>query len=391
MELKEKVKRWRLILGVKDTDVLNEGEDGLDEETLAIDSALASIYDNTTDDFGQSQDSRSGGKGKSSPRIAKWLSDIRSYFPEDMVHVIQNDAINKKGLDQLLLEPEVMSNVVPDMNLVTTLMALKDKIPEKSKDQVRDLVSQVIEEIKSKLENQIKMSVSGALNKREHSPIPNANSIDWKKTVRSNLKHYSTQTQSIIPERIFYFSKARKQNNWTVILDIDQSGSMADSLVYASVLGSILASIPAVRTKVVAFDSNVVDLTEQCESDPVDMLFGLQLGGGTDINKSVDYCRQFITEPDRTVFILLSDMFEGGNEAASLRKLKEMRQAGVYVIGLLTLSDQGKPVYDEDYAKKLISYNIPCFACTPYKIPDLLSAVLNKAEIDQKYFSKKEV
>ena len=177
--------------------------------------------------------------------------------------------------------------------------------------------------------------------------------MDWKKTITKNLKHYNTDLNKLIPERVYFFDRARKSKEWTVILDIDQSGSMADSVIYASIIGSIFASIPALETKVVVFDTEVVDLSEQCAEDPVDMLFGIQLGGGTDINKSVAYCEPFITEPKKTIFILVSDLFEGGNQAALIRRLGEMHQSGVKVICLLALSDQGTPSYDDAVAKKL--------------------------------------
>ena len=150
----------------------------------------------------------------------------------------------------------------------------------------------------------VRQAVMGALNRNEHSPIPNASSIDWKWTIGRNLKNYQPQLGRIVPERVYFYSRAQRSNNWTVIVDMDQSGSMAESVVYGAVTGSIFASLPALDTRVVAFDTEVVDLTEKCGDDPVDMLFGVQLGGGTDINKSVAYCQQFITDPARTLFFL---------------------------------------------------------------------------------------
>ena len=183
----------------------------------------------------------------------------------------------------------------------------------------------------------------GALNRKEHSPLPSAAAIDWKWTIGRNLKNYNPELGTIIPERVYFYSRAQRSNDWTVIVDMDQSGSMADSVVYGAVCGSIFASLPALDTHVVAFDTEVVDLTEKCGNDPVDMLFGVQLGGGTDINKSVAYCEQFITDPKKTLFILITDLFEGGNEAQLVRRLGEMAAAGVKAICLLALSDSGRP------------------------------------------------
>ncbi|MEZ6122472.1 MAG: VWA domain-containing protein [Planctomycetaceae bacterium] len=211
--------------------------------------------------------------------------------------------------------------------------------------------------------------------------MPNVSSIDWKWTIGRNLKNYNRDLKTIIPERVWFFSRAQRTNNWTVIVDMDQSGSMADSVVYGAVCGSIFASLPALKTHVIAFDTEVVDLTEQCGDDPVDMLFGVQLGGGTDINKSVSYCEQFITDPSRTLFVLLTDLFEGGNEAQLVRRMQAMVESGVRALCLLALSDSGIPCYDQGLAKKLAALGIPCFGCTPQKLPELLEGALRGADL----------
>ena len=243
------------------------------------------------------------------------------------------------------------------------------------------VVSAVVDEIKKRLEQKIRQAVLGALNRREHSPLPAASAIDWKWTIGRNLKNYNTGLKTIVPERVYFFSRAQRSNNWTVIVDMDQSGSMADSVVYGAVCGSIFASLPALDTHVVAFDTEVVDLTEKCGNDPVAMLFGVQLGGGTDINKSVAYCERFIEEPKRTLFILITDLFEGGNQAQLVRRLGEMVESGVRAVCLLALSDSGVPGYDEALARKLTAMGIPCFGCTPQRLPELLEGALRGADL----------
>lgn len=373
----EQVRRWRLILGRDAQECLGgycSGAGlGLTEEQLMMDAALGAIYDET-DESGSGR--RSAGLEGSAPRLAKWLGDIRTYFKEDVVTVIQQDAIERKGLKQLLFEPEMLKNVQPNVQLVGTLMSLKGQIPERTKETARMVVRSVVEQIKLLLEQKIRQAVMGALNRNDHSPIPNVSSIDWKWTIGRNLKNYQPELGTIIPERVWFYSRAQKQNSWTVIVDMDQSGSMADSVVYGAITGSILASLPALNTRVVAFDTEVVDLTEKCGTDPVDMLFGVQLGGGTDINKSVGYCEQFITDPSRTLFFLITDLYEGGNEAQLVRRLEEMVSSGVRVICLLALSDSGVPSFDEGLARKLARLGIPCFGCTPQKLPELLDGAL---------------
>src|SRR4051794_2359942 len=378
----EQLRRWRLILG-KDAQQSIDGMGGcaLAAGDAEMDAALAAIYDEVPEDDDGSPQQRSAGLGASAPRLAKWLGDIRTYFKEDVVSVIQSDAIERKGLTQLLFEPETLKSVQPNVQLVGTLMALKGRIPERTKETARMVVGAVVEEVKKKLEQRLRQAVLGALNRREHSPLPSAAAIDWKWTIGRNLKNYHPGLGTIVPEKVYFFSRAQRSHAWTVIVDMDQSGSMADSVVYGAVCGSIFASLPALDTHVVAFDTEVVDLTEKCGNDPVDMLFGVQLGGGTDINKSVAYCEKFITEPRKTLFILITDLFEGGNEAQLVRRLGEMRAAGVKAVCLLALSDNGAPCYDEALARKLAALGIPCFACSPQRLPDLIEAALRGTDL----------
>lgn len=371
----EQLKRWRLILGSSTQETFSGfGAGELSSQQTELDQALAAIYDGEGED--SSSLPRSAGRGPSSPKLAKWLGDIRTYFKEDVVAVIQQDAINRKGLKQLLFEPEMLKSVEPNVQLVGTLMSLSGQIPERTKETARMVVQSVVEKIKLRLEQKIRQVVVGALNRNDHSPIPNVSSIDWKWTIGRNLKNYQPELKSIVPERVYFFSRAQKTNNWTVIVDMDQSGSMADSVVYGAVMGSIFASLPALNTRVVAFDTEVVDLTEKCGDDPVEMLFGVQLGGGTDINKSVAYCQQFVTDPARTLFFLITDLYEGGNEAQLVRRMEELVGSGVRVICLLALADNGAPMFDDRLAKRLASLGIPCFACTPERLPELLEQAL---------------
>ncbi|MCY9591977.1 VWA domain-containing protein [Paenibacillus chitinolyticus] len=388
----EKMKRWRLILGAATEEKLKSFDSTLaqllDEEARIMDEALAAIYDDTQliDDSsrsGQKGQTRAAGLGSSSPKISKWLGDIRTFFPPDVVSVIQADAIERKGLTQLLFEPELLSQVKPDVQMVATLMSLKGRIPEQTKETARQLVKAVVDEIMKRMSEDLRRAVTGALNRRKHSPIPSVTGLDWNTTIRKNLKHYDTNRKLLIPEKVYFFDRARKSKEWTVILDIDQSGSMANSVIYASIVGSIFASMPSLETKVVAFDTEVVDLSEQCANDPVDMLFGIQLGGGTDINKSVAYCEQFIKEPQKTLFILVSDLYEFGNRSEFLRRMDELHQAGVKVLCLLALSDEGVPSYDEAIAKRLASYGIPSFGCSPDRLPELIEGALKGMDLVQ--------
>ena len=375
--MEEHITRWRLILG---QDVRAMGEAALSEEQSLLDATLAALYDDTEGGKGSG---RGAGLGKSAPNLAKWLTDVRNFFPPDVVSIIQADAIERKGLTKLLFEPETLKNVKPDIAMVGTLMALKGQIPKKSKDSARELVKAVVDEIMKRMEQDLRRAVTGALNKKAHTPIANFSSTDWKRTINRNLKNYDTETKRLIPEKFYFFERTQKQKSWTVILDIDQSGSMCDSIIYSSVMGSIFASMPALDTHVIAFDTEVTDLTELCRQDPVDMLFGVQLGGGTDINKSVAYCQTLIGNPRKTMFILISDLYEGGVRAGLLRRLEQMHSDGVKVMVLLALSDSGRPDYDEKLGKEIAKKGIACFACTPDRLPDLVAAALKGDDLNK--------
>lgn len=384
--------RWRLILGAAAEEELNRhsGADplSLTAEEQIMDRALAAIYDQTDGsgngaNSGTGSHGRGAGRGKSAPRLAEWLGDVRTFFPEDVVSVIQHDAMERKGWKQLLFEPEVLASVKPDIQLVGTLLSMKGKIPERTKDTARMLVQAVVDELIKRMENELRRAVTGALNRRQHTPISSLSGIDWKRTIQRNLKNYDTDRRVIIPERFYYFDRVKSNKEWTVIVDIDQSGSMAESVIWASVIGSIFASIPALDTRVVVFDTEVVDLTEQCANDPVDMLFGIQLGGGTNIDKSVAYCEQFIQEPGKTLFILISDLYEGGNQSRLIRRMREMNESGVKTLCLLALSDEGKPFYDERLANTFSKNGTPSFACTPALLPELVEGALKGQDLTE--------
>lgn len=369
MEHTQELQRWRLILGQESQERFSGmNMPGLSEEQMLMDNALAAIY-NSSGGFGGG-----GGKGPSSPRISQWLGDVRTLFDKDLIKVIQNDAVNRCGLKQLIFEPELLESVEPDINLASTILTLKDMIPKRSKDSVRAFIKKIVEQINQLFEQDIRRAVTAAVNKREHSPIPSAAALDYKMTIRRNLKHYSPSLHTIVPEHFYFFERASTSaaNKWTVILDIDQSGSMGESVIFSSVVSCILASMSALKTHIVAFDTNIIDLTEKSD-DPVDLLYGFQLGGGTDIDKSVIYCQQFIENPKKTLFFLISDLEEGGNRAAFVRRMEEIKSSGVTLICLLALSDSGEPYYDKQMAQRLSGLGIPSFACSPQKLPELLS------------------
>jgi len=384
----EQLVRWRLILGKAAQDSLaamGPGGCALSAEQLEMDEALAAIYGSDADEDISREEwegpkrmgAHGAAKGRSTPRVARWLDQIRNFFPKDIVVLIQKDAIERKGMKELLFEPEILAKVEPSLDLAAMVLTLKNLVPEKAKDAARDLVRRVVEELRKRLESQFAQAIRGALDRNRHSPFRSLANLDWPRTIRRNLKNYNAELKTLIPDQISFFSRQQRQNEWNVIIAMDQSGSMHSSLIYGGVMGAILASMPAVETHVVAFNhEEVVDLTEHC-GDPVDLLFGVQLGGAEDYWMATSYCERFMHTPAKTLYILLADLHDTSpNENRFVKKMEFLLESGIKAVCLLAISDQGQPSHNERLAEKLAKLGMPCFGCTPERVPELLATVL---------------
>lgn len=361
--------KWRLILGKSSEDCF-EGL-SLSGEQMGMDKVLDALYDSD----------RQGSLGSSMPNVNRWLGDIRKYFPTSVVQLMQKDALERLNLQQMLMEPETLRTIEPDVHLVGTLLSLHKIMPEKTKNTAREVVNKVVRELEKKLHNPTRQAVMGSLSRSVKNRRPKYNEIDWGQTIKINLKTYQPQYKTIIPELLRGIGR-KSSSLRDIILCIDQSGSMYTSVVYASVFGAVLASINAVRTSMVVFDTAVVDLTELL-SDPVEVLFGTQLGGGTDINKAIGYCETLVRRPSDTILVLISDLYEGGNAQEMLKRTARLVASGVQIIVLLALNDEGEPSYDHHIAAQMAAMGIPSFACTPDLFPDLMAAAINKSDITQ--------
>jgi Mg-chelatase subunit ChlD len=385
----ERLRRWRLLLGSAAAASLGFGSGqgagsgaggaGLGQDDQAIDAALAALYDSRGQDSGQRRP-RGAGLGASAPTVARWLGDIRTYFPSTVVQVMQRDAVDRLNLKQLLLEPELLGSVEPDVHLVGTLLSLNKIMPETTKATARQVVAVVVAEVERRIANRTRAAVSGALNRAARIRRPKPRDIDWNRTIAANLARYLPEHRTVVPERLVGYGRRQQVVARDVVLAIDQSGSMASSVVYASVFGAVLASIRALKTSLVVFDTAVVDLTGKLQ-DPVEVLFGTQLGGGTDINKAIAYSQTLITRPRDSIFVLISDLLEGGVREQMLQRMAAMHEAGVRVVVLLALSDDGAPVFDHENAAALAALGIPAFACTPDAFPELLAVAIDGGDI----------
>lgn len=369
----ERERRWRLAVGGED-EALPAGDD------QRLSSALTMLY-------GEGEGPGGGGKGRgglgrSAPSVARWLGDIRQFFPTPVVQVVQRDAMDRLGLQQMLLEPELLGAVEADVNLVATLVSLRNVMPAKTKAIAREVIAKVVAALMERLEQKTAEAVRGAVDRGRRTGRPRFSDIDWPRTIQANLRHYQPEHRSVVPERLIGFMRRQRRlvDLDEVVLCVDQSGSMAPSVVYASIFAAVMASLPTVKTKLVCFDTAILDLTEDL-ADPVEVLFGVQLGGGTDINQAVGYCESRIERPAKSHLILITDLYEGGDSEALVARLARLVASGVNVITLLALSDEGRPAYDPQLSGRVAALGVPVFACTPDQFPDLMAAALKREDV----------
>jgi len=376
----ERTRRWRLVLGQGKQESAGEsGEgdqeqgsgDGLSAEDQVLDQMLDMLY-------GEGEE---GDLSDSAPDIARWLDDIRGYFPENVVRIMQRDALKRFKLRKILDQPELLAAVEPDVNLVADILALKKVMPVKTRETAREVVRQVVEDLREKLTYPLEQAIKGSLNRATRRRRPRFKEINWGRTIQKNLKHYQPAQETIIPETLVGYGRKRSSLK-DIIIALDTSGSMATSVVYGSIYGAVLASIPAISTKLVMFDTAVVDLSAEL-SDPVDMLFGIRLGGGTNIDRALAYCQGLVSRPQDTVLVLISDLYEGGNKESMVRHMAALSTGGVKIVALLALNDKGAPRFNREIAEQLADLGIPSFACTPALFPDLMSAVLEDRDLRQ--------
>jgi len=367
----ERRRRWRLVLGGAMVDAADDRHAGeLRGDDARIDAALGAVYDR-----GGRGSGRAGGLGRSAPSVARWLGDIRRYFPTPVVQVLQRDAVERLDLHQLLLEPELLGSVEADLHLVTLLVALNRGLPDTTRSTARQVITSVLAQLEERLTDRTRAAVNGALARANRTRRPRPADIDWPRTIHANLRHWLPDQQTVVPERLVGYGRHQRSLARDVVIAVDQSGSMAESVVLASVFACVLARLPALRTSLVVFDTSVADLTPLL-ADPVDVLFGVQLGGGTDIGNALGYCRGLITRPRDTVVVLISDLFEGGNVAAMRGRVDGLVRDGVTVVVLLALADEGVGAYDHHEAAALAALGAAVLACTPDAFPELLGEAL---------------
>lgn len=366
--------RWRLVLGGGEADGV---EAELDERHQAMDASLSALYD-----LPAGGGTRRGGLGSSAPRVGRWLDEVRRLFSADTVRVLQREALERLGLQRMLLEPELLASIEPDVELAATLISLRSSVPDRSREAVRQVVREVARRLRAELEQPLTSAVRGDAVRRLPIRRPRSHEIDPHATIRANLRRYQPELGTILPLDIRGRRRARAAMKEVMLL-VDQSASMASSLIHACVCASVLASLPTTATHLVVFDSSVVDLTEHLSDDPVDLLFGLELGGGTDIDRALAYAESRLQTPRETVLVLVSDLYEGGDPEGLVRRAQALQEAGVQLIVLLALDGEGVPSHDEELATALAQLGLTVMACPPRRFPQLMSRALRGEAVDE--------
>lgn len=368
--------RWRLVLGRYADKRMPSGLGGDGSACGRMDCALEYLYGREYKGRGLRGDGAHGSLDPSQLTLVDWLSEVRELFPNDTVEVIERHALDRYGLTELVTDPQTLERLEPNQQLLRTLLTLRGHLKGPVLDVARRIVRQVVEEIKRKLESEIRQTLSGRLNRLRHSPMAVLQNFDARDTIRRNLKNFDTERKQLVVEQLRFFERNTRRLPWDIILCIDESGSMADSVIHSAVMAGILAGLPAFHVKIVIFDTNVVDLSGHAD-DPVEILMRVQLGGGTDIGQAVRYCTQLVENPHRTVFVLVSDFCEGASPNELIRAVAKLAEARVKLLGLAALDEQAHPVYDHNIAERLAACGMEIAALTPQRLAHWLVKVIS--------------
>jgi Mg-chelatase subunit ChlD len=374
---RENLARWRLVLGKYAQPKMPAC---LDAQGQRMADALEQLYGREYRGRGVRQDPKLG-PGSLDPSqlsVPKWLHEVRELFPRETCTRITKHALERYGMTELVQDPATLASLEPSTELLGAVLALKGQMSGAVLAEARRLVARVVEEVKKKLEQEIKNALAGRRNRFRHTSHKVARNFDARDTIRRNLKHWDPEWQKLVVEQPRFFNRIKRHLPWEVILCIDQSGSMTNSVIHAAVMAGVLAGLPAVRVRLVVFDTAVVDLSEHV-SDPVEVLMSVQLGGGTNIGQAVRYCEQLVSQPRRTVLVLVTDFCEGADPRTLIAACKRLQEAGVRLLGLAALDAEANPWYDEQLAGRLAAEGMEIAALTPAQLAHWLAGVMNRA------------
>ncbi len=378
--------RWRLILGKQ------AEEHGIvcqDRESLRIDELIGFLFHeggkgsggpsriqgSMPSRSGRGGSSREGGTGPSSLTVPEWIDAVNRLFPSQVNEVMKKELIRRRGIHELMQQPELLEKIEPDMELVKTLLTHKDLLNPKTRILAKKIIDKVVQELKKRMKLQVEQTLTGAIRRDKHSPRKVFRNLDMRMTLRRNLKNYDPERQKLLVDKIYYYAAERNKRPWHVVVTVDQSGSMLDSAIFSAVMASIFAELPAMKTSLVLFDTSVVDLSDKV-GQPVDVLLSIQLGGGTDITQALQYSQQLIREPARSIVVLITDFYEGRPTQDLVRQVTLMSESGIRMIGLGALGYDARPAYDRTTSRKCRKAGMDILVCTPEKLAECMSKII---------------
>jgi Mg-chelatase subunit ChlD len=367
-------RRWRLVLGRFAGDPLDGAMSGADRQ---MDHALDHVYGRAYARRGL-RFTGAGGRGSLDPSqlaLPDWLGEARRLFPDSVFETIQGHALERFGMTELLNDPETLRSLQPNVDLLRALVAFKGRANPGMRETIRTVARRVVDDLMRRFKTSLARAMSGVRRRSESSHRRAAVDFDWRRTIRMNLKNWDADRKVIVADRLRFMARGRRQLPWSIILCVDQSGSMLTSVIYAAVMSAVLTALPSVSVRLIVFDTSVVDLTERA-SDPVDVLMSVQLGGGTDIGKALSYCETQVRNPTRTILVLLSDFFEGAPPGRMIAAIRRLAEARVTLLGLAALDDAGEAVFDHGMAQKVASAGMKVAALTPDRFAEWVAGVI---------------
>ncbi|MCI9657332.1 MAG: VWA domain-containing protein [Lachnospiraceae bacterium] len=376
MEHTSQLNRWRLILGGYAKDQLSFGEGAALENGIScmdLEEALDFLYNR---EQGDDVRDRTGSLDASRLTAVTWITKIRKLFPKETVEILERHALDRYGMTELLTDREVLEKLEPNQELLKTILQLKHLMKGDVLEAARRIVRKVAEDIAKKLNQDIRRSLLGRIDRNSSSPVRSMRNLDIQKTIRRNLKHYDTEQERIMLEQVYFHGRTRKYSQWRVIIAVDESGSMLDSVIHSAVMAGIFAKLPMLDTRLVIFDTQVVDLSSHMD-DPVATLMSIQLGGGTYITGALQYCESLVENPHRTMVVLVSDLCEGGSVAGLLGVSRGIIESGAKLICLTALDMEANPVYDRHTAQKMADLGAYVGAMTPEMLGDFMGKIMN--------------
>jgi hypothetical protein len=318
---------------------------------------------------------RTGGRGPSQLTVPDWVDAVNELFPRQSKEVMQKELVRRRGIADLMEKPELLEKIEPNLEIVKTLLTHRELLNPKTRGLARKIIDQVVEELKRKMQVQVEQAITGAIRRDRHTPRSVFRNLDLKTTLRRNLKNFDHDSGKLLVDRLFFYAAERKKRPWHVIVVVDQSGSMLESAIFSAVMASIFAELPAVKSSLVLFDTQVVDLSDRV-GQPVDVLLSIQLGGGTDITQALMYANSLVRQPQRTIVVLITDFFEGRQESDLVAQTRLMADGGVRMIGLGALGYDARPAYNKSTAGKLRKVGMDILVCTPEKLAESMAQII---------------